>query len=308
MKTLVTFLTIALVSCNMMAQSSAELKYNLEKNKVYRVKTSSTQDQKMTVQGMDRNTETKSTTYFSLKMLDAKPGFFIAEAKFDTMITLVSAPPMELNSSHKGDINSEDGVEVTKCILNRLSNSTILVRMDYKGHVLDIMNYNVIAENVLAGTDSLKGQAAMAKGQIEMLVKKDALIGMIEGITAYLPNEKVKKGAKWESSFVNVAGGVGMAITSNYVLKELEKSKAIIEANSIVEPASSEPTVMNGAEITNELSGLGKSTIEIDSETGWVIKASSKTQMSGNMHIKAPGQAFSMPLESIINSEITVIE
>ena len=67
----------------LMAQSSAVLKYNLEKDKVYRTKTYTVQDQKMTMQGMDRNTETKSITYFSLKMLDAKSEFFIAEIKFD---------------------------------------------------------------------------------------------------------------------------------------------------------------------------------------------------------------------------------
>lgn len=308
MRTLVSITLFAFASCILMAQSSVELKYNLEKGKVYRVKSHGVYDQTMTVQGMERSTETQTTSYFSMKMLDANPDFFIAEVKFDTMITKVSAPPMLLNSSEAGDINSEDAVEVTKAILHRLSNSTILARLDYKGKVLDIMNHQVIENSVLAGTDSLKGQAAMAKGQLEMMVKKEALIGMIEGVTAYLPNEKVKKGAKWESSFVNTAGGVGMAINSTYALKELSKKKAVLAADIIVEPASSEPTLMNGAEITNELRGLGKSDMEIDPQTGWIIKASSKTQMSGNMNVKAPGQSMSIPIESQIVSEITVIE
>ena len=307
MRTLISLIFLSVFTSSLFSQST-ELKYNLEKGKTYKVKSTSTQNQKMTVQGMERITETKSISYVSLKMLDAKPDFFLAEVKFDTTKTTISMPPMELNSAEEGDIKSEDVVEVMKCILNRLSKSTIVAKMSYTGHVQDIMNHSIVEKTVLDGTDSLKGQAAMAKAQIEMMVKKDALIGMIEGVTAYLPNEEVKQGGKWETSFVSKNGGVGMNIISNYTLKELSKKNAIIEGDVIVEPASSEPTVMNGAEITNELRGLGKSNMEIDPGTGWIINSSSKIQLSGNMHVKAPGQDMSLPLESQITGETIAIE
>ncbi|NBC82205.1 MAG: hypothetical protein GVY19_02375 [Bacteroidetes bacterium] len=307
MKILLTSIFITVLSSFAFSQS-VELKYNLDKDKTYKVKSSSIQDQTVTMQGMERKSETRSISYFSLKMLDPKPDFFIAEVKFDTLKTTISMPPMELTSAKKGDINSEEVGEVSNCILNRLSNSTLVVRMDYTGHVQEIMNHRVIKETVLAGTDSLKGQAAMAKGQLEMIASKDALIGMIEGVTAYLPNKEVKKGDSWESSFISKNGGVGMNISSNLKLKEFFKKNAVIEGDVVAEPESSEPTVMNGAEITNELRGLGKSTIEIDPETGWIISSSSKIQLSGNMHIKAQGQNMTMPVESIITGESMVIE
>lgn len=307
MRTFISLIFITLF-CSSLFSQSTELKYNLEKGKTYKVKSVSTQNQKMTVQGMERITETKSISYVSLKMLDAKPDFFLAEVKFDTTKTTVSMPPMELTSTEEGDINSENIVEVMKCVLNRLSKSTIVARMSYTGHVQDIMNHAVIEKTVLEGTDSLKGQAAMAKGQIEMMVKKEALIGMIEGVTAYLPNEEVKQGGKWETSFVSRNGGIGMNITSDYTLKELSKKNAVVEGDVIVEPASSEPTIMNGAEITNELRGLGKSNMEIDPNTGWLKSSSSKIQLSGNMHVKAQGQDMTLPLESQITSETVAID
>lgn len=307
MKTLLSIILFVL-SVNLLLSQSGELKYDLEKGTTYKVISSTVQDQKMTVQGADRNTETKSSSCFSLKMLDAKPEFFLAEVRFDTIKTSVSMPPMELSSAKKGDINSENPVDVTNCILNRLSNSTLLVKMGYTGHVKDIMNHKIIEQTVLDGTDSLKGQAAMAKAQLEMMITKNALIGMIEGITAYLPGEEVNKGAKWESSYVSRSGGVGMSFTGNYELKDLSAEQALIEGEVMVEPESSQPTMMNGAEITNELKGLGKTNMKIDPETGWIVHASSKIQMSGNMHVKAPGQNMSIPIESQITTETSMIE
>ncbi len=307
MKTILSAIILSLF-CNVLLAQSSELKYNLEKDKVYRVKASSVVDQKMTMQGQERNTETKSISYFSLKMLDAKPEFFIAEVKFDTITTIISMPPMTLTSAEPGDINSEDAVQVTNSILNRLCNSTLVVRMDYKGFVLDIMNHNVVEKTVLEGTDSLKGMAAMAKPQLVMMADKDALKGMIEGVTAYLPATEVAQGDKWESTFSNNMGGVGMLITSNYKLKELSKNKATLEGDVVMKPASTEPMMMNGAEITNEISGLGKTNMEVDTETGWLISGSSKVQMSGTMHVNAQGQSMVIPVESMVASETIAIE
>jgi hypothetical protein len=307
MRTLVVLIMLSLFSSIVLSQST-ELKYNLEKGKTYRVKSTMVQDQTVTVQGTESKTETKNASCFSLKMLDAKPEFFLAETKFDTIRTEVSMPPMVFTSTEKGDINSEDMIAVTNCILNRLSNSTMVVKFDYSGHVMDIMNFSVIRQTVMQGTDSLKGQAAMAKGQLEMLVKKESLIGMIEGFTAYLPGKEVKKGDKWETDLISYTGGVGMAINSSFLLTDLSKSTAILESDVIVEPASTDPIVMNGAEITSELRGLGKSHMEIDPKTGWVKNGTSKLQLAGNLNVNAGGQHMTMPVESQINSKTIVIE
>lgn len=297
------------VICAYFANGQAvELKYNLEKNKVYRAKISSTQAQTTSMQGVDRSVETVSNTYFSIKMLDSKPDFIIAEAQFDSIITEVSAPPMLLNSNNKGDINSPEITEVMSCVLNRLCNSKILVKMDYRGKILEIMNYPVIAENVLAGTDSLKGQVAMAAPQIKILGDKDGIKGSIEGVTYYLPNKKVKKGAQWNSDILSLAGGIGMTISSNYELKEIDGNIATLGVNNSMKPSSAEPISMGGAEITNELSGLAKGTLEVDAQSGWIIKSESKAQLSGEMHVSAGGKAFSVPVEGNITSAITAIQ
>ena len=309
MKTLLSFITIAILSSNIFAQNSAILKYNLESGKTYKVKAVTVQDQKTTMQGMERNAETTNTVYFSLKALSAKEDFFMAEIHFDTIINTNSMPQMVINSSKPGDINSQNPIDVMECILNRYSKTALVVQLDYTGHVKEILNYNVIKENVLSGMDSLSGQAMMAKAQIEMMMDKQAIQGMIESITAYLPNQEVKKNDTWESKVISASGGIGMEITSTNKLKDIADNKASITADVVVEPAvTDKPTVMNGAEITSEIRGLGKSESEVDITTGWVISSSSTTQLSGNMNLKMPGQEMQIPMEMKISTEVTAID
>ncbi|MBN2818038.1 MAG: hypothetical protein JXP36_03680 [Bacteroidales bacterium] len=309
MKTILSFIFIAILSGNIYAQKSALLKYNLEPGKTYKAKAVSVQDQKTTMQGMERNTEISNTIYFSMKSLSAKDDFFMAEVHFDTIVNSTSMPQMVINSAKPGNIKSQDPVEVMQCILNRYSNTALVVQMDYTGHVKEILNYNVITENVLSGLDSLTGQAMMAKAQIELMMNKDAIKGMIESITATLPNQEVKKNDIWESKVVNAAGGIGMEIISTNKINDIADNKASITADIIVEPAvSDKPMVMNGAEISTEIRGLGKGESEIDITTGWVISSSSTTQLKGNMNVKMPGQEMQIPMEIKISTETIAID
>ncbi len=308
MKNLI-FITVFVFICGILsAQKSVDLKYNLKKGKKYRVQSTAIANQTVKVQGTDRTTETKSYSTLSLKLLDPKPEFFIAEVKFDTIKTVINMPPMEMSSANPGDIHSDDIVMVTSCILNRLSNSTLLVQMSYQGKVLNIVNYDVIRKTVLQGTDSLKGMAAMAKDQLVKTVDKDALIGMIEGVTAYLPTDKVQEGSKWESTIIGTGGGTKMKITNDYKLIDLNDNKAVVEGDSKFQPATNEPMVVNGASVTNEISGMGKTNMEIDPESGWRIKSSSKVQMAGDMIVNAQGQTMTIPVTGSVETEIWAIE
>ena len=53
-----------LFSISMMAQNTANLKMNLEKNKVYRLKSVSEQTVTQTINGVQQTTESKSQLYF----------------------------------------------------------------------------------------------------------------------------------------------------------------------------------------------------------------------------------------------------
>ncbi len=308
MKQLITLLVCISVSFASFAQKSADLRLNLELNKKYKAKTNSVQSQKMTVQGMERSSDVTNTSYISIKPLTKTDEFYIAEVKIDSIITTNSMPPMNITSADKGDISSGDPVEVMKCILNRLSNSTFVVKMDFSGAVVDIMNYDVVAANILSGTDSLSGDAAMIKPQILTMVNKDSYKGTIETLTGYLPGKEVKKGEKWDKSTTVSSGGVGVTVNSSYTLKEISKEEILLNADVVIEPSSGGPMIMNGNEITSELRGIGKTELKIDPKTGWIIRSTSKSQMSGDMNIKSPMGEMQMPLEIISTTEVVNIQ
>jgi hypothetical protein len=294
-------------SVSLMAQN-ANLKLNLEKNKTYRIKSINEQNTTVTYGGAPQQAETRSITTISLKPLNIGTDNIVADVRFDTLITTVSMPKMEMNSTKEGNIKSSDPSEIVSAFLNRLSKVTLNVKLALTGNVIEITNLQALEGEITRGIDSIQGQmSGMIKTQIKNMISENSLKGMIESVTAYLPGKQVKVGDKWESHISLTAGGMGMLIGTNYKLKKITGSQAEISAESTIEPANQAPMEMNGAQITYDVRGLGKSTLIIDTATGWIIKTSSKNHTQGNMNIKAQGNDMQMPMETDGSSEVVSV-
>lgn len=308
MKTLISLLMMLTISISLMAQSSVDLKYNLKINETYHVKTTSIQDMVMTMQGNQQAMEVKNVMYLSLKPLKNENEYFLAEVKFDTIINDISGPAsMMLSSADEGDISSQNPADVMSCVLNRLSKSTILIKLTNKGKVIDILNLQVISDNVLAGTENLQGTLEPLKAQLSMMVEKDAIISMIEAVTSYMPGTKIKKGEKWNIVNILSSGGIGMEITTDYILNDITKTEADISGEVIIEPNTDKPTIVSGMEVTNKVRGIGKTTMKINSQNGWIIYGSSQMQLSGERIIKMQGNEMQIPIEIKGSTEITAL-
>jgi len=302
MKTILSILLTVTFGLSMFAQSPVNLKYNLELNKNYQVKSTSNQHEKSTMQGMEQIKDTESTSYFTLKALNKGNDFFMAQVQFDTITVSISAPKMEINSANEGSMTSEKPEEIMDCVLNRLCKSTLVVKMAYSGHVIDIMNHAVVSKTILSDIDSLKGQVgASLKPRIEMMVEKEAMKSMIESITVYLPNKEISKGDKWDTQFTN-SQGLGSLISTNYTLNDINNGEAAMTGEISVEPTG-KTMEMNGAKISGELRGLGKTEMKVNTNSGWIISGKSDVQLSGNLNVNAQGQSFSIPMEITMNTE-----
>ena len=304
MKKIVTTCIAISVSVLLMAQTPVILKFNLVKEKTYRLKSSSTENTTVTYGGTPQQIETKSISSVSIKPINLGADFVIAEVRFDTMQTTVSMPKMELNSTKPGKLSSSDPSEAMNCIMNRLSKAVFNVKFSLSGKVLEISNLKANTDAITQGIDSLQGQMAMAKGRITSMVSEDAIKGMIEVITGYLPGKEVITGSKWASSIILNSGGIGMTMTYNYKLKKVTGNQAEITGDVTVEPASQAPADMNGAQISYDVRGLGKSTLTVDAKTGWLLKATIKTYNQGNMNIRMQGNDMQMPVETDGTTEI----
>ena len=283
---------------------SAELKYNLEANKTYRLKNSSVEN--TTAKGM--NTESKTDIVVSIKPVNLDKEFFIASVKFDTMNITNSMPAMEIRSAKGGDIASADPALAFNAIINRLCSNEIIAKLDYTGKVLDVMNYDAISKNIFAGIDQLGSQAKMmVEMQANMMASKEMISSMIEGTLHILPGTKVSAGDDWKIDILVSAGGIKMKVSTDYKLTGIEGNIATIEGKNTVVPASDEPVMMNGMSITTNVQGMGKVKYLVDTKTGFIISGSSEMQSSGTNTINAQGQTMEVPMEKISESTIKAL-
>jgi hypothetical protein len=258
--------------------------------------------------GNQQSIQTNNTMVVSLKPLKQMDGEMIAEIKFDTIITIVSMPQMEINSSRPGDLNSSDPGQIMECILHRMTNSTFLARMTNTGRVVQFMNLEPVVAEIMQGTDTLKGQtASFILQRAKTMVEEKSLRTMVEGFTAYLPGTEVKAGDTWQINQNASGGGMEMILNGEYKLESLDKKSALIIADITI--ASAPGTMeMNGAQITPDLSGLGKTELTIDPGSGWIKHGTSKQQMKGELSVNAQGNSLTIPVEINTNSEITALE
>ena len=119
----------ALFCISIIAQNSVNLKMNLEKNKVYRFRSSSEQTITQTINGNQQNVDSKTSSTVSIKMVDATADFIVAEVRFDTIIynTNSMGKTSIISSVNEGDIKSSETADVMSCIMNRLCKNALYI-------------------------------------------------------------------------------------------------------------------------------------------------------------------------------------
>jgi hypothetical protein len=295
-----------------MAQNSVNLKMNLEKNKVYRFKSTSEQTILQTVNGNQQAIDSKTNYTISIKMIDVTSDFMITEVHFDTLITNTNSmgKMVSISSVSEGDIKSTETADVMSCIMNRLSKNALYVKMDFAGKVLEIVNSKMLSDLILRDTSSiaLTGQlASSVKTQIQSLISDNTLKTMVEMYTNYLPGKQVSAGDRWDVTMTTNSGGMTLDIITSYHLDGVNGNTANITAESNIKaPENAAPMESGGAKITyDDLKGLSKSDMVVDIRTGLLIEDKGKTHISGNLGVNAPG--FSMQIPMDINGTSKVI-
>ncbi len=305
MRNIVAIILLTAFSVPGVAQKKADLSLNLEQNQVYRVKSVTVQNTLQTVMGNEQSVQTYSTSVISIKPLKKMDGEIITEVKFDTIITVIDQPQMEISSLNPGDVNSEDPGMILSCIMNRLSNSTFVVKMNNSGKVIQFMNLLPVAGEIMKGTDSIQGQmAGIILSRAKWMLEEKALAAMIESVTAYLPGKEVRTGASWEVDLNLSGGGMNFIQNSVYKLESVDKKSALISGEQVVESAPG-TLDMNGMQVTPDIRGLGKSELTIDPETGWIITGTITQQLMGELTVNAQGNILTIPIE--IKTDIELI-
>lgn len=311
MKRILLLTAVILSGITAMSQSSATLKLNPEKNKVYRLKSVSEQNVSQTVNGNLQNVESKVEYTMSVKMIDMTPDLLVAEIRFDTIVTKTNTmgKMATISSAAEGDIKSSETADIMSYIMNRLSKAALYVKMDFAGRPLEIINSRMVSDMVLKDTGliTLTGPVASAlKTQIAGTVSDESLKTMIGMFTWCLPARQISVGEKWDVKQEMSAGGMNLDILTTYRLDAIDGNSAQVTAESQFKASdNAAPIQSGGATVTyGNLKGLGKSNMVIDISTGLVAEDNVKTRISGNLDVSAPGFSMQIPLD--INGESKV--
>lgn len=311
MKKILLSVLAILSGISVVAQNSAILKMNLEKNKVYRLKSVSEQTVTQTVNGNQQTVDSRVDYTLSLKMIDVTPDFMITEIHFDTLVTKTNSMGKTVNfsSTVEGNIKSSETGDIMSCILNRLSKNALFVKMDYTGKPFEIVNVKMLSDLVLKDTGSITltdPMAAAIKTQIASTVSDDNLKTMIGMFTWCLPGKQVSSGDGWNVTQQTNSGGMNLDVITAYHLDGINGNYANVTAESNIKAAANAVPIQSaGATVTyDNLQGLSKSNMVIDIRTGLVVEDNAKTHISGNLGISAPGFSMQMPMD--INGESKV--
>ena len=309
-------LTIAVLLMNaVMAQQIASLKMNLEKNKLYRFKSVSEQTINQTVSGNNQTVVTKVDCALSLKLLDVTPEFMVTEVHFDTLVTNTNSmgKSILISSVVEGDIKSSETGDIMSCIMNRLSRNALYVKINFTGKPVEIVNAKMLSDMVLRDTASITLAEPLAKAiktQIAGTVSDNNLKTMIGGFTWHLPDKEVSVNDEWVINEQVNSGGMLLAITTTYHLDKINGNNANITVESGIKAVeNAAPIQSGGATVTyDNLTGMSKSNLVVDTRTGLVIEDKAKTHISGNLGISGPGFSMQMPMDINGESKVTALQ
>ncbi len=301
-----------LFSVSLQAQNGVNLKMNLEKNKVYQLRSEADQTVTQTINGGQQTTESHVSYSVSLKMVDATPEFMITEVRFDTLSTRTNTMGKlsSMSSANEGDIKSSEMANVVSCIMNRLSRNAIYAKIDYSGKPVEIINARMLSEMILRDTAAitLSGPTGDAvKKQIADMIGSEELKTMIGMFTYNLPGREVSPGDTWNNSQTMNSGGMTLDISTTFRFAGMEGDYAVITSEAAIKAAdNAAPIQSGGATVTyGDLKGLSRTTMKVSVSTGLLATSTGKTRLSGNLGISAPGFSMQMPMD--INGETTVI-
>jgi hypothetical protein len=298
MKTMLITLILAFLSSQAWTQKHAMLKFSLEPSIVYRLKSESQQNMSQSMGGMQRNTTVNNTTVVSLKVLEEAKDFMVVEFRFDTIIINTNSAGMSfnINSTDTGDLNSDNIGEVLSVFMSRYCSNPLFAKMTYDGKISEFINLSLFTDYIIKDIDSIKSQMApFIKGRAKIMADPKSIKSSIESITVYLPGTKVEVGGSWDQSLDLNSGGMMYLINSHYQLNKIDGDVADIAFESTMDPAGSEPVVMDGNTITNHIRGTSKSNMKVDIRSGMLIESTGKYHMEGDLDVEVQGNQILIP-------------
>lgn len=298
-KILLTIFTLTLCF-TVFSQSAVMLKFNLDKDKVYKMKSTSNQNVVSSFNGNSFTSTVNSVSAISYKLLSQDNNMMSIEFRFDTIQSKSTSPggTRETNSA-----TVAKKAEYLEQMMNRFSSNSIIAKISTSGKFSGFVDYKTFRDNILLGLDSVPdNKKDQLKKQIDMVVKESSIQSMIEPLFAYMPDKEVKTSDKWETSYSLSGGGMSGMIFNTITLVSSDVNLAQLEMTSELE---SIPNTDDKAPMSFDIKGNSTGTITIDTKTGLIINSTEKKKYSGSMTVKNQGNTMNIPMTIEAQTEIT---
>lgn len=185
--------------------------------------------------------------------------------------------------------DKKDESDVMSSIMGEMVGKTFTVVMLKNGKVKEVKDVDKLYSTIFdKHTDLPEMSRQQIKAQLSQAYGEKAFKGNIEMTTAFYPEKPVAKGEKWQSTS-KIESTMVLDLNSTFEYLEHGKGYHAIRGEGKLTTADAEKFVeSNGLQMRYDLNGTMTSDIKIDDQSGWVIEAVMKQDMSGSAHIK-PG-------------------
>jgi len=289
MKAIISTSFLALLGITLLAQTPISLKLNLEKGKLYTVKSTSNQAIQQTANGQQYKVDVQSTMVTSYKVLKQENDIMDIEFKFDTIATKISSVMFNKETN-----SAKSGSDPVDKIMNKMSKYKIIAKISTAGKFIDFVNYGKYKDSVMFVLDSIPAtKRDQAKTQADGLIKESAIRSFIEPIFDYLPEAPVKIGDTWETSYFRIASNVSLMTQNSFNLKNVDSDKATVTGKTEIE---SIPSNDPSAQMSQELKGNMTFESTMDVPSGLTLRNTSKGHIEGTTTMKNNGTEMKMPV------------
>lgn len=177
-----------------------------------------------------------------------------------------------------------------------------------EGEAEDIEGVDAIIAKILEQSDAEGGVAMdLLESSLKKLFGDQALKEMMGNMLSIYPDKPVRVGDSWSRKIV-LEKGLPMIINNTWTLKERREGVAFIEVDSTVEPNPDAPSIsMMTVKMRYNMTGTQKGTIEVQEDTGWIIRSKLDQNFSGEMMARglfqSKGVSWPITIEGVVRQE-----
>lgn len=285
------------------------IKLNPELNKTYKFKTLSNQTLTQTMGNNEINTYINTIYTTSLKIIEKTNDFFVCEVKFDSMwvSTRNFAMSVEINSNNPGNIKSNNISDVLSAIIHKYCNTPLFLKINDKGIILEIINFNVFKNIILKDIDSINQSIQpQVKMQVLNMIDEKQIKNNIEPIFSYIPEKQINKNESWKKVLNTENNGIKLTSENTYKISNIENKNLILTVEANISSSSDNITFLQGNKVQYDLKGISKGNIKVDRNNGFIIEQSLKSSIEGNINVDYGGNNMNIPMR--ISGETKIIQ